>query len=154
MNLKHIPAAGLILLGGCASPWVAYQEAVRCHLDDKGPECDAKYQKAIGQDTKMQGVHSSYGTHLLLQGKTDQANEEFKIEQLNYPTESSKAIAALAHPLAGSTPETPSARPVDTATAVNALPDATPPAPSVINTIAPASKTKTKAVKKGVTHAK
>lgn len=98
---RILPALSFaILLGGCASPWVKYQEAIRCHLDKKGPECDAKYQEAIEGDSKMAGVHSSYGTHLLSTGRTEEAKAEFKKEQENYPTESAKAILALTNPQA------------------------------------------------------
>jgi hypothetical protein len=146
---------GLALLGGCASPWVAYQEAVRCHLDDKGPECDGKYQKAIKQNTKMPGVHASYGTHLLLQGKADQAAEEFRLEQQNYPTESSKAIALLLNPTAvASAAEAPlpAAPAVDSTTQVVPVAPA-PPAPASTgkSTTAPSKSTP---AKKGANRAK
>ena len=158
MKRNLLVLAGLALLGGCASPWVSYQEAVRCHLDDKGPECDAKYQKAIQQNSKMPGVHSSYGTHLLLEGKADQASEEFKLEQQNYPTESSKAIGAILNPsaaAASAAPAVPSPTPssdsaVTTPTAsVNA--PSTPSAPAKTSLTAPS---KPAATKKGATHAK
>lgn len=102
MNMKQLALLpSLMLLGGCAvNPWIPYQEAVRCHLDDKGPACDPKYQAAIKADAKMRGVHASYGTHLLLQGKTEEANREFQLEQQNYPSESSASIAMLTNPSA------------------------------------------------------
>lgn len=161
MKRKFLLLSGFALLGGCASPWIAYQEAIRCHLDDKGPECDAKYQKAIQQDTKMPGVHSSFGTHLLLQGKADQAAEEFKLEQQNYPTESSKAIGALLNPTAAGAhspapdaPPTIAAPSADSATTASATPVNTPAAktsPSKKSLTAPS---KAAAAKKGATHAK
>lgn len=158
MKRSLLVLTGIALLGGCASPWIAYQEAVRCHLDDKGPECDAKYQKAIQQNTKMPGVHSSYGTHLLLQGKTDQAAEEFRLEQQNYPTESSKAIGALLNPTAAaagsaSTPPPPTTDPSPDTTV--ATPQATGNASSVQAPAKASAATSSKAAaKKGTTHAK
>lgn len=157
MKRKILLLAGIALLGGCASPWVAYQEAVRCHLDDKGPECDAKYQTAIKQNTKMPGVHSSYGTHLLLQGKSDQANEEFKLEQRNYPTESAKAIALLLNPNLGAasaeatSPPPAAATPIDT-TATAAPVDAAKAAAAPAGK--PTSATNTAPAKKGAKRAK
>ena len=154
MKRKILLLAGIALLGGCASPWVAYQEAVRCHLDDKGPACDAKYQTAIKQNTKMPGVHSSYGTHLLLQGKTDQANEEFKLEQQNYPIESAKSIALLLNPNLGAT--SAGANPPPAAPAIDTT--ATPaPVDSVKTASSPAAKpatTKSAPAKKGASRAK
>ncbi len=110
--------ASCLLLAGCASnPWIPYQEAVRCHLDDKGPECNAKYQKAIKANPKLRGVHASYGTHLLLQGNKDEAEKEFKTERENYPNESSQSIAMLLNPTAATAqaataPEAPAPAPV------------------------------------------
>jgi hypothetical protein len=161
MKRNLLVLAGIALLGGCASPWVSYQEAVRCHLDDKGPVCDAKYQKAIQQNTKMPGVHSSYGTHLLLEGKSDQAAEEFKLEQQNYPTESSKAIGALMNPTAavastaGPVP-LPVAVPATDST-TKAAPSASVNAPSAPTTSpkpSPTVPSKAAAAKKGASHAK
>jgi hypothetical protein len=83
---------------GCASPWQNYQQAIRCHLDNKGKECDALYKDAIEGDPKMVGVHSSYGTHLLLQGRRPEAEAEFQLEKQNFPKESSRPITALVDP--------------------------------------------------------
>ena len=157
MRCSLLVFSGLLLLGGCASPWVSYQEAVRCHLDDKGPECDAKYAKAIKADSKMRGIHSSYGTHLLLQGKADQANQEFQLEQQNYPNESSKAIALLLRPAsgAGSAPSTeaPAAVPVDSA-ATSAPTSLSKPGSTTEVSSKPSKAPAKAATKKGVSHAK
>ena len=155
MKRNLLVLAGFVLLGGCASPWVSYQEAVRCHLDDKGPECNAKYQKAIQQNTKMPGIHSSYGTHLLLQGNTDQATEEFKLEQQNYPTESSKAIGAILNPTAAAATAAPAepAPPV-TAPVADTTSKVAPSAKATPAKTAPAVPSKTTAAKKGASHAK
>lgn len=150
MKRNFLVFAGLALLGGCASPWVAYQEAVRCHLDDKGPDCDPKYRKAIQLNTKMRGVHSSYGTHLLLEGKADQAAEEFKLEEQNYPTESSKAISALLHPTAGAPASEAVPVSVPDSTAVPTPPPAAPEVSAKSSLTAPAKA----ATKKGASHVK
>lgn len=101
MKSKFFIVPSMLLLGGCAvNPWIPYQEAVRCHLDDKGPECDKLYKRVIKADPKLRGIHASYGTHLLLQGNKEEAAKEFQIEQTNYPSESTKSIALLLNPTA------------------------------------------------------
>lgn len=98
MRLKHpiLASFSTIALVGCASsPWPHYEEAIRCHLDGKTTECDQKYQKAIKADPKTQGVHASYGVHLLKEGKTAEAAQEFATEQANYPDYAPKAISQL-----------------------------------------------------------
>lgn len=86
--------AALLLLAGCASPWVKYEAAVRCHLDNK-PDCDKKYKEAIRAGGKLQGIHASYGTHLLQQGKTQEAEAEFELERKYWPKESARSLEAL-----------------------------------------------------------
>lgn len=79
---------------GCSSiprGWKEYREAMTCHFDGKQAECDPTYEKAIKKNTKLQGVHASYGTHLLKQGNMTEAQKEFAIEMENHPF-SSKAI--------------------------------------------------------------
>ncbi len=141
MKLKLLIPASLFLLGGCAAPWVSYENAVRCHLDDKGPDCNKLYKKAISENTKMPGIHSSYGTHLLLQGNTEEANHEFKLEQENYPQESSKAINALLNPTQAAANNAPAP---STSTPVATEPEASSPAPAAVPVNGtPATTTKT-----------
>lgn len=161
MNTKQLALLpSLMLLGGCAvNPWIPYQEAVRCHLDDKGPACDPKYQAAIKANSKMRGVHASYGTHLLLQGKTEEATREFQLEQQNYPSESSTSIAMLTNPSAAANaaqaqavPEPP---PADTTAASSpSVPEATSSKNTPPNAVKSSKSTKTQVVKKESSRAK
>ena len=100
MSKKLFPTsacAALGLLAGCASnPWPKYEEAVRCHLDNKGAACDKIYEKAISIDNKTQGIHASYGVHLLQEGKSVEAQQQFAIEKENYPLFAEKGLASLA----------------------------------------------------------
>jgi Tfp pilus assembly protein PilF len=43
------------------------------------------YEKAIKKNNKLQGVHASYGTHLLKQGDVSGAQKEFALEIENHP---------------------------------------------------------------------
>jgi hypothetical protein len=96
---KQFPLLAVsLLIAGCASnPWPHYESAIRCHLDQKTEECNKEYEAAIKLDPKLQGVHASYGTHLLKLGKTVEAQKEFDLEKANYPTYAEKGLAAL-HP--------------------------------------------------------
>jgi len=80
---------------GTASPWPSYEAALRCHLDGKKTECDAEYQKAIKIDPKTQGLHASFGTHLLLTGRMQEAQREFAYESQLWPLFAPIAIARL-----------------------------------------------------------
>lgn len=95
---KSIPIlAAVALLSGCAvSPWPKYEQAVRCHLDNKGPACNKLYEEAIRIDPKTQGLHASYGVHLLQQGNAPEAQKQFEIEKANYPLYAEKGLLALA----------------------------------------------------------
>lgn len=114
MKKLFLPAAALSLLGGCASnPWPHYESAIRCHLDKKGEECNPSYEKAIEIDPKLQGVHASYGVHLLQSGRTADAEKQFTLERANYPQFAEKGIAALSMkraPEAASTTASPAAK--------------------------------------------
>jgi hypothetical protein len=109
---------GSVLLGaGCAAnPWPSYEAAVRCHLDGKKTECDHHYRDAIAIDPQLQGIHSSYGMHLLQEGRVPEAEREFTIEGKNYPAYAAVAIGRLKAP--GTNTE-----------AVAAAPGAPPPPP-------------------------
>lgn len=136
MKPKFLLVPGMLLLGGCAvNPWLPYQEAVRCHLDDKGPACDKLYKQVIKADPKLRGIHASYGTHLLLQGNKEEAAKEFQIEQANYPSESTKSIALLLNPAAAAAPAPEPAKPVADTTA-----KAPAPAAATTPVAAPATK--------------
>jgi len=136
MKPKFLLVPGMLLLGGCAvNPWLPYQEAVRCHLDDKGPACDKLYKQVIKADPKLRGIHASYGTHLLLQGNKEEAAKEFQIEQTNYPSESTKSIALLLNPTAAVAAAPEPAKPAVDTTAKVATPAAAAPV------AAPAAKT-------------
>lgn len=79
-------AISLLLLAGCANKgWVYYREGMTCHFRTPNENCEEKYQNAIRENDKLPGVHSSYGTHLLMKGKTDAAQVEFNKEIKNYP---------------------------------------------------------------------
>jgi len=92
-----MPAAAVAFLAGCASnPWPYYEGAIRCHMEKKGEECNKQYEAAIKIDPKLQGVHASYGVHLLLNGKPTEAEKEFAQERANYPKFAEKGLAALA----------------------------------------------------------
>ncbi len=97
-------AAGAV---GCAtpSPWPSYESALRCHLDGKKNECDAEYQKAIKYGPTTQGLHASYGTHLLLTGRMQEAEKEFALENKNYPNFAVVAIGRLANKGPAEAPE-------------------------------------------------
>jgi hypothetical protein len=77
------------------NPWPHYEQAVRCHLDGKKDECEPYYKKAIANGDKTPGLHASYGTHLLQNGKVQEANAEFEIEKRNFPEFAPLAIAKL-----------------------------------------------------------
>jgi len=96
---KSIPAfAAIALLSGCAvSPWPKYEEALRCHLDNKGAACNKLYEESIKIDSKTQGVHASYGVHLLQQGNTPEAQRQFDLEKANYPQYAEKGLLALSN---------------------------------------------------------
>ncbi|MEN9352945.1 MAG: hypothetical protein RL318_270 [Fibrobacterota bacterium] len=97
MKKLIMPAAVMALLAGCASnPWPYYEGAIRCHMDKKGEQCNKQYEEAIKIDPKLQGVHASYGVHLLLNGKPSEAEKEFALERANYPQFAEKGLAALA----------------------------------------------------------
>ena len=97
----------LLLLAGCASsPWPHYETALRCHLDGKKGECDKEYQKAIDAGPKTQGLHASYGVHLLQEGKPAEATREFEIEKANYPQYASRSISQLAQGTSAQTKST------------------------------------------------
>jgi Tfp pilus assembly protein PilF len=85
------------LLPACASsPWPHYETAMSCHMvGEKMSECDKHYRKAMKEDPKLQGIHASYGVHLLKQGRIAEANREFAIEQKNYPAYAVKPISQL-----------------------------------------------------------
>lgn len=57
-----------------------------CHFNGKQEECDKPYQKAIKKNEKLQGVHASYGTHLLKRGDLENAKQEFAKEITYHPT--------------------------------------------------------------------
>jgi len=97
MKRPFLLAFSPLILAGCAvTPWPHYEAAVRCHLDGKKQECDQDYLKAIEIGPKTQGLHASYGVHLLLEGRRDEALKEFAIEKANYPGFAPKGIDQLA----------------------------------------------------------
>lgn len=97
MKISILATIPLLLLAGCAiSPWPHYETALRCHLDGKKDECDKEYEKAIALGPKTQGLHASYGVHLLKEGKSVEATREFEIEKANYPEYASRSISQLA----------------------------------------------------------
>lgn len=102
---KSIPAfAAIALLSGCAvSPWPKYEQALRCHLDNKGPACNNLYEETIKIDPKTQGIHASYGVHLLQQGNAAEAQRQFELEKANYPQYAEKGLLALANVKADAT---------------------------------------------------
>jgi hypothetical protein len=65
-------------------------------MDGKKQECDGDYLKAIEIGPRTQGLHASYGVHLLLEGRRDEALKEFAIEKANYPGFAPKGIDQLA----------------------------------------------------------
>jgi len=99
-HMNRSCAVALFLLGisGCAtaSPWPHYEAAVRCHLDGRKSLCNEHYVRAIRINPQLQGIHASYGVHLLQQGQTAAAEREFALERMNYPAFSTMAIGRLA----------------------------------------------------------
>ena len=131
MNKSFLALAAVGLLAGCASnPWPKYEEAVRCHLDNKGPASDKIYESVIKIDPKVQGIHSSYGVHLLQEGRAAEAQAEFDKEKANYPQFADKGLLALAGAKSDATavpakveaPAAPAAAPAS----VNTVPATTP----------------------------
>lgn len=137
MNKSFFALAAVGLLAGCASnPWPKYEEAVRCHLDNKGPDCDKIYEAVIKIDPKVQGIHSSYGVHLLQEGKAAEAQAEFAKEKANYPQYAEKGLLALAGmksdatavPAKAEAPATAAPAPTAAPASVNTVPAKSPAA--------------------------
>lgn len=97
-------AVGAAFFVGCASlppGWDEYKSAMKCHFQGKDAECDKDYEKAIEKNDKLQGVHASYGTHLLKRGEVQPAQEQFKKEIENHPvseTSVNLAFKNVKHP--------------------------------------------------------
>ena len=75
-------------LAGCATlppGWAEYREATKCHLQNKNEECDKAYEKAIKKNSKLPGLHASYGSHLFRRGDAAAAKEHFNEELENHP---------------------------------------------------------------------
>jgi hypothetical protein len=84
-----------LILSNCANNgWPHYNAAMKCHFEDKGQECDGLYETAIDKNDKLPGVYSSYGAHLLKQGKNAEANEQFVKETAAHPL-AKKPVARL-----------------------------------------------------------
>lgn len=91
--MKNAPSLGLavsfaLLLTACATlppGWKEYREATKCHLQNKNEECDKAYEKAIKKNTKIPGLHASYGSHLFRRGDAAGAEEHFKAEMETHP---------------------------------------------------------------------
>ncbi len=63
--------------------WKAYREAMKCHFQNKGVECDKHYEKAISKSKKGKipvGLHASYGVHQHVNGNSSAAAENFRKE--------------------------------------------------------------------------
>ena len=84
-----------IVLGGCASnpAWTHYRSAQTCHFK-QGENCQKFYNKAIVADSKLPGLHSSFGAHLISKGKIQEGVEEMNIEIQNHP-ESKHAMSIV-----------------------------------------------------------
>jgi hypothetical protein len=104
-------------------------------LDGKKEACDKEYKAAIKADPKTQGLHASYGTHLLLTGRMQEAEKEFSLESQNYPTFAPIGIGRLTgkQPIGaegGAAPAAPPPPAATTAPPTTGAPATTTPAPA------------------------
>lgn len=90
--MKKLSLLGLgafsTLFSACATlprGWAEYREATKCHLQNKNEECDKAYEKAISKNSKLPGLHASYGSHLFRRGDAAAAKEHFDQELANHP---------------------------------------------------------------------
>jgi Tfp pilus assembly protein PilF len=102
------------VISGCAglpTGWKEYRSAITCDLEGKQDECDKDYEKAIRKNPQMQGVHASFGTHLLKRGEVQPAQEEYAKEQEFHPVSTTAVNLALKSVSKQSTPSSPKANP-------------------------------------------
>ena len=87
MHIKSLVLVSLLgtLFVGCGNPgWRHYTDAKTCYFKNEA-NCDKHYQKAIKARGDMPGVHASYGTWLMREGKMTEAQAQFEIEKKQYP---------------------------------------------------------------------
>ena len=84
MKLLLLGATSFFFFSCAADPWVKYQNAQTCYLNNK-EDCKPLYDEAIELKNDLPGVHSSFGTWLLRSGRETEANAEFAKELALHP---------------------------------------------------------------------
>lgn len=103
-----LAASTLTFLSGCANQgWTYYRAASKCHFEQKGPECNEYYEKAIEENDKLPGLHSSYGVHLIETGDNETGQSLIQEEIKRFP-ESEASFRPLLNPGSMSSYNTPS----------------------------------------------
>lgn len=126
MKTKHylLSILALSLIGCAGNGWKQYTEAKTCYMKNEA-NCDAIYKDAIEIRSDLPGLHSSYGTWLMRENRTQEAQVQFEIERANYPMASFALDRALNKKSIAETP----------AAAVNVT-------AVVVDSVVPAKKTK------------
>ena len=109
-----------INLIGCANQgWIYYRQAMKCHFQDKGQECNEHYEEALEENPNLPGIRSSYGIHLIKQGDNTKGQALLEEENQKYPHSQIAVKTALTNKSPAQT-QVAESTPVETEEAVQA----------------------------------